>query len=169
MASSGLQIYNATPVFGGKDGMHVPKFLTLGGWLAGGRHWHFAVMSIFILNFLIYMIIVVVSTRWKTRYSNQADLQALVDVKANSKRKIYALHRLLYTFVLVVIAVAVASGLAMYKPVQFDWLVNIAGSWQSLRTIHFLLVPLLLAFTIIHAWMGFRVGGWRIIRSIFWR
>ncbi len=41
MIGSGLTIYNANPVFGGRDGWHIPPFFTLGGWLAGGRDWHF--------------------------------------------------------------------------------------------------------------------------------
>jgi hypothetical protein len=30
MIGSGLQIYNATPVFGGRNGWHFPEFLTIG-------------------------------------------------------------------------------------------------------------------------------------------
>jgi len=52
MITSGLQIYNANPVFGGRSGIHIPPILGLGGWLAGGRHWHFAMMWIFMLNLL---------------------------------------------------------------------------------------------------------------------
>ena len=33
MAASGLQIYNANPVFGGRGGATVPELFTLGGWL----------------------------------------------------------------------------------------------------------------------------------------
>jgi hypothetical protein len=43
MAASGLQIYNANPVFGGRDGATVPALFTLGGWLAGGRDWPISV------------------------------------------------------------------------------------------------------------------------------
>lgn len=38
------QIYNANSVLGGREGWHFPDFLLLGGWLAGGRNWHFAAM-----------------------------------------------------------------------------------------------------------------------------
>ena len=31
MIGSGLQIYNATPVFGGKDGWRMPEWVKLGG------------------------------------------------------------------------------------------------------------------------------------------
>jgi hypothetical protein len=44
MLTSGLQIYNANPVFGGRGGLRIFPLFTLGGWLAGGRHWHFAAM-----------------------------------------------------------------------------------------------------------------------------
>ena len=50
MAASGLQIYNANPVFGGRGGATVPELFTLGGWLAGGRDWHFGVMGLYGAN-----------------------------------------------------------------------------------------------------------------------
>ncbi|WP_255142160.1 hypothetical protein [Synechococcus sp. EJ6-Ellesmere] len=36
MAGSGLQIYNANPVFGGRGGATVPELFTLGGWPVTG-------------------------------------------------------------------------------------------------------------------------------------
>ena len=47
MAASGLEIYNAKPVFGGREGATVPELFTLGGWLAGGRYWHFGAMGFY--------------------------------------------------------------------------------------------------------------------------
>ncbi|WP_254956673.1 MULTISPECIES: hypothetical protein [unclassified Cyanobium] len=47
MAASGLEIYNANPVFGGREGATVPELFTLGGWLAGGRDWHFGAMGFY--------------------------------------------------------------------------------------------------------------------------
>jgi thiosulfate reductase cytochrome b subunit len=55
----------------------------------------------------------------------------------------------------------------MYKPVQLAWLANLFGSWQTLRTIHFLTVPLASLFIIAHVLMGIKVGGMRILRSMF--
>jgi thiosulfate reductase cytochrome b subunit len=46
MICSGLEIYNANPVFGGREGWNFPTLVLLGGWLAGGRDWHFAGMWI---------------------------------------------------------------------------------------------------------------------------
>ncbi len=65
MIGSGLQIYNATPVFGGKDGLPFPKWMTLGGWLAGGRNWHFTTMWVFAFTLLIYGIYIFLTQRWK--------------------------------------------------------------------------------------------------------
>ena len=47
MMGSGLQIYNASPVFGGKDGWRMPSWVKLGGGLAAGRDWHFTIMWVF--------------------------------------------------------------------------------------------------------------------------
>jgi thiosulfate reductase cytochrome b subunit len=111
MISSGLEIYNATPVFGGKSGWDFPSFLTLGGWLAGGRDWHFATMWIFSFNLLIYGIYIFLTKRWQRRFVSSSDLQAL-KVGQNPKRKAYAWHRVLYTGIIPVLLLAIASGLA---------------------------------------------------------
>ncbi|WP_254721702.1 cytochrome b/b6 domain-containing protein [Kovacikia minuta] len=66
MLTSGLQIYNANPVFGGREGWHFPWIGLLGGWLAGGRHWHFAAMWFFSLNLLWYGIYVLITPTLET-------------------------------------------------------------------------------------------------------
>src|SRR5438552_6629532 len=77
MISSGLQIYNANPVFGGRSGWHFPQFLLLGGWLAGGRDWHFTMMWLFSLNLLAYGVYIFLTRRWERRFVSTNDLQAL--------------------------------------------------------------------------------------------
>jgi thiosulfate reductase cytochrome b subunit len=166
MMASGLQIYNANPVFGGREGWNFPSAITLGGWLSGGRNWHFAMMWVFSFNLLIYGIYIGLTKRWQRRFVSGNDLQAL-KTGQNSKRKAYAWHRLLYTGIIPILLLAIASGLAMYKPVQLAWLANLFGSWQTLRTIHFLTVPLASLFIIAHVLMGIKVGGMRILRSMF--
>jgi thiosulfate reductase cytochrome b subunit len=166
MVGSGLQIYNATPVFGGKEGWRFPSFMTLGGWLAGGRDWHFAMMWVFSFNLLIYGIYIGLTKRWQRRFVSSSDLQAL-KVGQNPKRKAYAWHRLIYTGIVPILILAIASGLAMYKPVQLGWLAGLFGNWQTLRTVHFMTVPITLIFTIVHMLMGLKVGGLRIWRSMF--
>ena len=166
MMSSGLQIYNANPVFGGRGGWHFPNLLLLGGWLGGGRDWHFAVMWIYSLNLLAYGLFVFISRRWQRRFASSSDIKA-IQVSENVKRKSYAWHRLVYTLIIPILILAIASGLAMYKPVQLHWLASLFGDWQTLRTVHFITVPTVLLFTFVHSLFGLKVGGTRLIKSMF--
>lgn len=166
MISSGLQIYNANPVFGGREGWHFPDFLLLGGWLAGGRNWHFAAMWFFSLNLLWYGVYIFITRRWQRRFIDGGDIKAL-QVSQNPKRKNYVWHRLVYTGIIPVLLLAIFSGLAMYKPAQLHWLSGLFGSWQTLRTIHFITVPTVFIFTILHSLLALKVGSFRLIKSMF--
>lgn len=166
MIPSGLQIYNANPVFGGRGGWHFPRFLLLGGWLAGGRDWHFAAMWVYSLNLLAYGIFIGLTRRWQHRYASTKDLKAL-QVSQNPKRKTYAWHRLAYTLMIPILLLAIVSGLAMYKPAQLHWLASLFGNWQTLRTVHFLVIPALILFTLVHSLLALRVGAVRLIKSMF--
>ena len=65
MIASGLQIYSAFPHFGPRggpyplpnpwDGKPFPHWARLGGWLAGGLNWHFALAWPFVLTGLVYL------------------------------------------------------------------------------------------------------------------
>jgi thiosulfate reductase cytochrome b subunit len=167
MLTSGLQIYNANPVFGGRDGLHIFPLFTLGGWLAGGRDWHFAGMWLFALNLVGYGLYVLISRRWQHRFVGQNDLKALQMTK-NPKRLIYAWHRIVYTAIVPILLFAILTGIGMYKPAQFPWIVEMFGSWQGLRTVHFLLVPTLLGYSALHSWLALKAGGSRLLESMFW-
>jgi thiosulfate reductase cytochrome b subunit len=161
MITSGLQIYNANPVFGGREGLHIPWLITLGGWLAGGRNWHFAMMWVYGLNLLAYGIYILWTRRWKDRFVATQDLKAL-QASSNPKRRNYAWHRIVYTSIIPILLLAIASGLSMYQPVQFYWLASLFGDWQALRTAHFMTVPLVLAFTFVHSSLALGVGDGKI-------
>ncbi|MBW4697912.1 MAG: cytochrome b/b6 domain-containing protein [Aphanocapsa lilacina HA4352-LM1] len=166
MMGSGLQIYNANPVFGGRAGYHFPDFLLLGGWLAGGRHWHFFFMWVFGLNLLWYGLYVFFTRRWKNRYVGKNDLEAL-QKSTNPKRRNYAVHRLVYTAFIPVLLLALLTGLGMWKPVQFGWIVAMFGGWQALRTVHFLTIPTVLGLMAVHSLLALNVGQWKLVRSMF--
>ncbi|HEY9892055.1 MAG TPA: cytochrome b/b6 domain-containing protein [Candidatus Sericytochromatia bacterium] len=167
MITSGLQIYNANPVFGGRAGWHFPPILLLGGWLAGGRHWHFAAMWLFSINLLWYGIYIVITRRWKHRFVGSKDLKVLQQSQ-NQKRRNYAWHRIAYTAIIPILLLAVITGIGMYKPGQFSWIVDCFGSWFALRIVHFISVPLVMIFALIHSLLGLKVGGSRLIDSMFW-
>lgn len=167
MITSGLQIYNANPVFGGRAGWQFPPIFLLGGWLAGGRHWHFAAMWLFSLNLLGYGLYIAMTRRWQHRFLGSNDLKALKKSR-NPKRRAYAWHRLAYTAIIPVLLLAIFSGIGMYKPAQLDWIVDFFGSWEALRIVHFTSVPIIVIFAMIHSLLGLKVGGQRLIESMFW-
>ena len=166
MLTSGLQIYNANPVFGGRAGLHIPPLFTLGGWLAGGRHWHFAGMWLFSLNLLWYGIYVLITRRWRHRFVNINDIKALQKTQ-NSKRLNYAWHRIVYTAIIPILLLALFTGIGMYKPAQFYWIVDAFGSWEALRIVHFSSVPSVILFGLIHWQLGRKAGGEELMESMF--
>ncbi|MDX2239063.1 MAG: cytochrome b/b6 domain-containing protein [Leptolyngbyaceae cyanobacterium bins.302] len=167
MMMSGLQIYNANPVFGGREGWHIPQFFLLGGWLAGGRHWHFAAMWAFSLNLLWYGVYILLTKRWQHRFVGGNDLKAL-RVAKNPKRRVYAWHRLVYTSIFPILLLAIFTGIGMYKPAQFPWIVDFFGDWFALRVVHFATVPLVLLFMIVHSLLALKAGSERLVNSMFW-
>jgi thiosulfate reductase cytochrome b subunit len=166
LIGSGLQIYNANPVFGGRGGWRFPDLFLLGGWLAGGRDWHFAIMWVYSFNLLWYGIYLAITKRWQNRYATGGDLKA-IRVSQNQKRQTYAWHKLVYTLIMPILLLAIASGLAMYKPAHLAWLSGLFGNWQTLRTVHFITVPIVIGFTVVHSLLALRVGTIRLVKSMF--
>jgi thiosulfate reductase cytochrome b subunit len=164
MAGSGLQIYNANPVFGGRGGATFPDALTLGGWLAGGRHWHFGFMGLYALNLGVWIALLL--QRRRQRLAVTADVSTLAHSQSQPKRRIAA-HRIVYSLLLVILGFSLLTGLAMYKPAQLWWLSGLFGSWQTLRVVHFATIPALVLLVIAHGVISWRIGGLRFIRTMF--
>jgi len=165
MASSGLQIYNANPVFGGRSGDPIPSLLTLGGWLAAGRWWHFGFMGIFALVLGSWLLVL---WKWRReRLGRGGDLGA-IRASANPRKRNYALHKLLYTLMLVVLSLALLTGLAMYNPATLWWLSGWFGSWQQLRVLHFATIPAMALLVLCHVLLSLKLGGLRLFRAISW-
>jgi len=83
MIASGLQIYGAFTHFGPRghryypnplDGKALPHAVTLGGWLAGGLNWHFALAWPFVLTGLVYLTYLIVSGEWRPLLFRPSDV-----------------------------------------------------------------------------------------------
>src|ERR1700723_4110179 len=61
MIMSGLQVYNASPLF---RALTFSKTITLGDWLGGALLWHFAAMWLLMVNGLAYLIMGFVTGRF---------------------------------------------------------------------------------------------------------
>src|SRR5215204_1019923 len=84
MVGSGLRIFNAYPAFARKgetfccypfEGVPIPKYLTFGGWLAGARNWHFAMMWLLVVNGTLYLAFIYLHGEWRDLVPRRGDLR----------------------------------------------------------------------------------------------
>jgi thiosulfate reductase cytochrome b subunit len=169
MAGSGLQILTAYPALGPRGALYSwypfqneapPSWLRFGGWLAGARHWHFAIAWFLILNGVVYLIYMIASGEWRRRVfiptrdtSNALAMFAyyLRVRKTPPSEDFYnGLQRLAYTSAILFGVVVVLSGLAIYKPVQLYWITAAFGGYDVARVVHLSCLVLLASFTTMH-------------------
>jgi thiosulfate reductase cytochrome b subunit len=169
MAGSGLQILSAYPALGPRgaqyswypfQNMAPPSWLRFGGWLAGARHWHFAIAWFLILNGVIYLIYMIASGEWRRRVfiptrdaSNALAMFAYyVRVRKTPPPEDFynGLQRMAYTSAILFGIVVVMSGLAIYKPVQLYWITAAFGGYDVARVVHLSCLVLLALFTVMH-------------------
>jgi thiosulfate reductase cytochrome b subunit len=170
MAGSGLQILVAFPLLGPRgapyawyplQGVPPPAALTLGRWLAGARHWHFAFAWVFTANALAYLVYLFTSGAWRERLflprrdARNAWQTVLHDLRLRKEPPppvgLYnGMQRLTYTGVLAVAPLLVLSGLALYKPVQLPRLTAALGGYDAARAIHLLVLVAMAAFLVVH-------------------
>ena len=169
MAGSGLQIFAAYPALGPRGALYdwypwhgtpPPQGVRFGGWLAGGRHWHFALGWLLVLNGVVYLSYMVARGEWRRRsFRPHRDVRNAILMLAYYVRlrrvappiDFYnGLQRLAYSTVLVIALAEVLSGLAIYKPVQLEWLGRLFGGYDGARAVHLIGLGLLALFTIVH-------------------
>jgi len=161
MIGSGWQVYNASPLFG----FEFPKTMTLGGWLAGGLLWHFAGMWLLFVNGFVYVALGFASGRFRRRLLPIRPVEFLADLRAaftgrltHDDLAVYnAIQKAFYAGVLLAGVVIVASGLAIWKPVQLKTLTAVFGGYEAARLVHFFAMAAIAAFSIIHIVMAFVV------------
>jgi Ni/Fe-hydrogenase b-type cytochrome subunit len=180
MIGSGLRIFNAYPAFARKgesfccypfEHAPIPEKLTFGGWLAGARNWHFAMMWLLVVNGLVYLGFIYLHGEWRDLVPRRGIardawemVKFYVAVRKDHPRqgKHNALQRLAYFGMPVVGVMAVVTGLAIWKPVQLAWLTNLMGGYVWARYWHFWAMLLLVALTIGHIFMVFTVDPYSI-------
>ncbi len=173
MVSSGLQIYRAYARFGQRGGPYfpnplqdadIPGWARLGGWLAGGLNWHFFFMWPLIAVGLLYIGYLVVSGEWRKLVFRPRDVKPAVAMAKYYLRlspehppqgKHNALQKQAYTGVIVLGALSVLTGFAIWKPIQFSWLTTLFGGYQLARYWHFWAVWLFVGFAIVHVILVF--------------
>jgi thiosulfate reductase cytochrome b subunit len=161
MIGSGWQIYNASPLFR----FTFPGGIALGGWLAGGILWHFAAMWLLVANSLIYLMLGFASGRLRRKLLPIRPREVVRDAAAALTGKLShddltrynAVQKLLYAGILVTGVVIVASGLAIWKPVQFWELAALFGGYEGARLVHFFAMAAIVLFLVLHIVMALLV------------
>jgi thiosulfate reductase cytochrome b subunit len=157
MIGSGWQIYNAAPLFP----FSFPSGLTLGGWLAGGLLWHFAAMWLLIANGLVYVVMGFGTGRFQRKLLPIQPTDVARDLRAaltgrlshDDLARYNAVQKVLYVGILLTGGAVVASGFAIWKPVQLRELANLFGGYEGARLVHFFAMVAIVLFLVVHVVM----------------
>ncbi|MGC2519650.1 MAG: cytochrome b/b6 domain-containing protein [Burkholderiales bacterium] len=154
LAMSGWRIYDAAPFFD----FTIPKGITLGGWLGGAILWHFAAMWLLAANGLVYLLCNAGSGRLLRKFFPLSPRAIVADLLAALRgrlshadlRHYNAVQRAAYLFVMADAVLLVLSGLVLWKSVQFPWLRELLGGYETARRVHFFAMAALVAFVMVH-------------------
>jgi thiosulfate reductase cytochrome b subunit len=153
MILSGWRIYNASPIFD----FTFPGALTLGGWLGGALAWHFAAMWMLAINGLVYVVYGFASGHFKRDFLPIRPAEVWRDAMAALKFTLVhrlgsynSVQKLLYAGVVCIAVVAILSGLAIWKPVQFYPLTWLLGGYDVARIVHFFAMTGIVGFVVVH-------------------
>jgi thiosulfate reductase cytochrome b subunit len=183
MIWSGLLIYWADAVYrlglGSFTLFHVfpePIFDALGipYRLAEGMALHFFFMWFFAINGVLYVAYTLVSGEWRYLLPNRHSFGEAIRVVLHDLHisavepapgKFNGAQQIAYTTVILMGAGSLATGLAIYKPVQFAWLTGLLGGYEWARWEHFWLAGGYALFLVVHVAQVVR-AGWNNFRAM---
>jgi thiosulfate reductase cytochrome b subunit len=176
MVWSGLLIYWANDVYkvGFGDTTLVKFFpqkfydtLNVPFRLAEGMGLHFFFMWFFTLNGIIYFLYLIISKEYKFIFPNKKSVKESIQVVLHDLRlrkqkppqtKYNAAQRIAYTTILILGFLVVLTGMAIYKPVQLNWLCTILGGYEAARIEHFVITIIFVLFFLVHIIQVIKAG-----------
>ena len=167
MIGSGWQIYNNYPIIGE---FRFPRWAVLGGdpeltyklnkdvGFGNALLWHFSAMWLFVINGTAALIYGFATGRLQSRWLPIRPAEVVHDFRealrfhlAHDDPRLYnAVQKLSYVGVLLAALLVFASGLAIWKPVQFSWLTALFWDFQGARLAHFIGMALIVLFMLVH-------------------
>lgn len=183
MIWSGLLIYWANDIYkikiGGKDIINFfpdsfYKALNIPFHLSEGMAFHFVFMWIFFVNGFLYVLYTIFSGEWRFLLPNRSSFKEAWQVLLHDlhirrtippQNKYNGAQKIAYTAIITMGFGSVATGLAIYKPIQFGWLSNLFGGYESSRLLHFGLTIGYCLFFIIHI-VQVVIAGWQNFSSM---
>ncbi|MBV8936828.1 MAG: cytochrome b/b6 domain-containing protein [Alphaproteobacteria bacterium] len=165
MIGSGWRIYNWDPLFD----FSFPVWMTFGGWpevsqrwhneegLAGALQWHFAAMWLLFVSLVIYIVYGLVSGHFRGAFLPIRPRELLRDTQAALAGRLThnvgernAVQKAMYVGVVIVMVLALLSGLSIWKPVQLQELTGLFGGYETARYVHFFCMAAIVLFLAIH-------------------
>lgn len=150
------------------EALHIPFRL------AEGMNLHFVFMWIFTINGIIYFLYLLFSKEYKLIFPDKKSLKEswlviLHDLKIRKglppQKKYNAAQRLAYTGVIILGFLMLLTGLAIYKPVQLNWLCALLGGYEWARAEHFIMTILFFLFFLVHV-LQVISAGWNSFRGM---
>jgi Ni/Fe-hydrogenase b-type cytochrome subunit len=184
MVGSGLRIFNAYPMFARKgetfccwpwEGQAVPPWLTFGGWLAGARNWHFAMMWVLAVNGAVYLAFIWLHGEWRDLVPRRGDprdawemikFYLFVRKTHPHQGKHNTLQKGVYFALPWLGVLAVLTGLAIWKPVQLAPLTDLFGGYVWARYWHFVVMLALVLLALGHVFMVFAVDPASLVSMV---
>lgn len=193
-----IMIWSGMLIYWGNDTYHITlfghklfqffppwfnNFFNIPKRLAEGMSWHFFFMWFFTINGVAYVLYTCISGEWRKliphrKSFKEAWLVLLHDLHirktAPPQGKYNAAQRIAYSAIIVMGFGSLITGIAIYKPVQFNWMVWICGGYNFARILHFALTLGYVFFFVIHivqvilaGWNNFRsmISGFEIVKA----
>jgi thiosulfate reductase cytochrome b subunit len=143
--------------------------------LSEGMAYHFVFMWLFFLNGIAYVLYTAISGEWRLLMPNRRSFKEawLVFLHDLHLRKVAppitgkynAAQRIAYTAIIFMGIGSILTGLAIYKPVQLEWLCAIFGGYKFARIIHFVLTIGYVLFFLVHIFQVIK-AGWNNFRAM---
>ncbi len=142
--------------------------------LSEGMAYHFVFMWLFFINGALYVIFTLVSGEWKYLIPQKNSLAESLQVIRHDlgliktlppQTKYNGAQRIAYTMIVIMGLGSILTGLAIYKPVQLQWLTNLCGGYEAARAEHFFLTIGYVLFFFVHLFQVIR-AGWNNFRAM---
>ena len=174
MIGSGWRIYNNVPIF---SWLTFPEWATLGGdpeityklnkdvGFSNALLWHFAAMWVFFVNGIVALGFGLLSGRLQMKWLPVRISELIHDIRealrfnlAHDDIRVYnAIQKLLYIGVILAAILMLVSGLAIWKPVQFQTLTWLFYDFQGARLAHFIGMSAIALFVLVHVTLAILV------------
>ena len=142
--------------------------------LASGMAFHFLFMWLFFFNGVLYVLYTIFSGEWRMLLPNKHSFKEAWQVVLHDlhirkfkplQGKYNAAQRIAYSAIIFMGMGSIITGIAIYKPVQFNWLCVLCGGYEAARVEHFALTIGYALFFLVHVGQVI-MAGWNNFQAM---